>query len=261
MAAQQKTKKTIKKQFFEMVAPLTASKILLYGNSMEEMNGKMVMVDLTRSLRGKNLILKVRVKFENGKLVGELKSLELAGVYIRRMIRKGIDYVEDSFVVDCKDKNIIIKPFLITRNKVSRAVRKSLRDSTKEFLVSYVQSRDVKELFSEIMTNKIQKVLALKLKKIYPLALCEIRWFEVLGNPVGKIEERVVEEQKKITREKIEDGGQEKVVEEKGIKKETKAIEEKTEVKVGDNVEVKEEPKKEKKERKKKESQEVKKEE
>ena len=261
MAAQQKTKKTIKKQFFEMVAPLTASKILLYGNSMEEMNGKMVMVDLTRSLRGKNLILKVRVKFENGKLVGELKSLELAGVYIRRMIRKGIDYVEDSFVVDCKDKNIIIKPFLITRNKVSRAVRKSLRDSTKEFLVSYVQSRDVKELFSEIMTNKIQKVLALKLKKIYPLALCEIRWFEVLGNPVGKIEERVVEEQKKITREKIEDGGQEKVVEEinvedkKDVEKEVENIEEKTEEK--EVVEVK----KEKKERKKKDSEEVKKEE
>ena len=44
------------------------------------------------------------------------------------------------------------------------------------------------------MANKIQKQLALKLKKIYPLALCEIRVFEVVGD-LDKKEEKEVETQ------------------------------------------------------------------
>jgi ribosomal protein S3AE len=37
------------------------------------------------------------------------------------------------------------------------------------------------ELFSDIMVGKIQKELSLKLKKIYPLALCEIRILEIVN--------------------------------------------------------------------------------
>ena len=34
-------------------------------------------------------------------------------------------------------------------------------------------------MFEEILRNKIQKELSLKLKKIYPLSLCEIRVLKV----------------------------------------------------------------------------------
>ena len=65
------------------------------------------------------------------------EELDLAGSYIRRAMRKGSDYVEDSFIVDCKDAKIQVKPFLITRNKVSRAIRKELRNNAKKYLESY----------------------------------------------------------------------------------------------------------------------------
>ena len=99
------------------------------------------------------------------------------------MMRRGSDYVEDSFEVECKDAKAVVKPFMITRNRVSRAVRNALRIETKKYLEGYSKTRSAKEFFTEITTNKIQRDLSFKLKKIYPLALCEIRMFKLLEEP------------------------------------------------------------------------------
>ena len=99
--------------------------------------------------------------------------------FLKRMVRKGTNYVEDSFSAKCEDAQMRIKPILITRKKVPRAVRKALRNKAKEELTDYIKDKSSKELFEEIISNKIQKSLSLKLKKIYPLSLCEIRIFKV----------------------------------------------------------------------------------
>lgn len=177
-----KSKSNIKKKFFEVVAPLISSKISLYSASLEELEGKIVKLDLTRILRGKSFELKLKVKKEGGELVAEPISLWLSGSYIRRMIRNGIDYVEDSFVVECKDGKVVVKPFLITRHKVSREVRKNLRSAARKHLENFIKIRTTKELFSEIMSNRVQKEMSLELKKIYPLALCEVRVFEIVSS-------------------------------------------------------------------------------
>ncbi len=177
MVEQQTKKREAKKSFFEVKAPMTSTKISLYAASAQDLHGKVVVLDLTRSLRGKNLVLRMRVVADGESLTAEPVTLELVGSYIRRMVRKGTDYVEDSFVVPCKDAPAIIKPFMITRNKVSRAIRRELRNRAREHLTAHVTTRTTKELFTELISNKIQKELSLKLKKVYPLALCEIRFF------------------------------------------------------------------------------------
>jgi ribosomal protein S3AE len=173
------TKKNTKKSFYEVSAPLTATKISLYAASPEELEGKTVKIDLTKSLKGKSLELKMRVKKDKDSLFCDPESIELAGSYVRRMMRRGTDYCEDSFETECRDCFARIKPLMITRRRVSRAVLKSLRNEAKETISTYAKARTARELFSEIMANKLQKQLALRLKKIYPLALCEIRVFEI----------------------------------------------------------------------------------
>ena len=175
-----KSKKNVKKGFFEVSVPLTSTKISLYGESLEQLNGKVIRLDLTRSLKGKSLELKYKVSLDKDKLVGVPVSLSLFQSYIRRMMRKGVDYVEDSFVAECQDGKALVKVFLITRNRVSRAVRNALRNEAKKSLLVHLKSRTTGEVFSEITANKIQKEMSLKLKKIYPLALSEIRHFEAL---------------------------------------------------------------------------------
>jgi len=176
-----RAKKGAKKAFFEVKTPLTATKIQLYGSSIDELVGKIIRLDLTRSLKGKNFELRMKTIKSGEDLAAEPIKLWLIGSYIRRMMRLSIDYVEDSFDVELKDGKAKIKPFLITRNKVSRAVRKELRNSAKKFIGVYCKTRTSGEMFIDIMTNKLQKELFVKLKKIYPLSLCEIRIFELIA--------------------------------------------------------------------------------
>ncbi len=219
MAEIVKAKKGVKKGFFEVAVPLTAAKVHLYAGEISELVGRVVKLDLTRSLRGKSFELKLRVKKEGEQLVGEPISLELAGSYIRKMFRKGIDYVEDSFEAESRDAKIRVKPFLITRKRVSRAVRNSLRNTARKFLEGYIKTRDSKELFTEIMTNKLQKLLSLKLKKIYPLAMCELRVFEITGVLEKKVKKEeaveVKEEGLAVNEEKKEKKVRKKKEEEK----------------------------------------------
>src|SRR3989338_4629406 len=181
----QKIKKTTKKIFFEVDAPITATKIHLLSASPEELNGKTIKLDLTKNLRGKSLELKLRIKNNDGKLTAHPELLSLAVSYIRRVMRNGADYCEDSFRAETKDHTVTIKPLMLTRKRVSREILKTLRENAKKFLTGHLKTRSSYEIFSEIVTNKLQKDLSLKLKKTYPLALCEIRMFE-LGKPLSK---------------------------------------------------------------------------
>ncbi len=186
----QKPKRKIgaKKKFYEASLPLVSSKVHLYGYELEEFEGKTILLDMTKNLRGKNLILKAKLKNNDGKLEGELVSLQLITSYIRKVMRRGTDYVEDSFATECKDATIRIKPFLITRNSVSRAIRNNLRNATKKHIISHCTIRSAQEIFSEVISNKLQKEISLKLKQIYPLALCEIRMLEIESKSAPKLE-------------------------------------------------------------------------
>lgn len=126
----------------------------------------------------------LKIKIEGDKATTIPVQIQLMPQYLKRMVRKGTNYIEDSFSTNSKDTQIRIKPFLITRRKVSRAVRKALRNKAKEELINYAKDKTSETIFDDILKNKLQKELGLKLKKIYPLSLCEIR--------ILKIEKRIL---------------------------------------------------------------------
>jgi ribosomal protein S3AE len=173
-------KKSTKKSFFEVSAPFTSAKLHVFGNSQDDVVGRTIKLDLTRSLRGKSFELVLKIAKEGDKLVGKPVSLALAGSFIRRSMRSGTDYVEDSFITETKEGKVRVKPFMITRNRVSRSVLRGLRIASRKALEAAVRIKTPGEIFSDLMTNKLQKELSLKLKKIYPLAFCEIRVFEIV---------------------------------------------------------------------------------
>ncbi|MBU2053060.1 MAG: hypothetical protein V1788_02060 [Nanoarchaeota archaeon] len=168
-----------KKRFFDVDMPIIGKETQLMGYELKDLAGRFIQYDLTRVLRGKSMLIKLKVSVEGDKATSVPKEVKLMPYFLRRMMRKGTNYVEDSFSTECKDAQIRIKPFLITRRKVSRAVRKALREKAKEELISYVKNKPINELFDDIIKNKLQKPLSLKLKKVYPLSLCEIRVFKV----------------------------------------------------------------------------------
>ncbi len=168
-----------KKKFFDVEMPIIGKQTQMQAYELAELDNKFLKYDLTRMLKGKSMMLTLKVKIENGEAIASPKKIMLLPYFLRRMVRKGTNYVEDSFVTECQDTKIIIKPFLITRRKVSRAVRNVLRKKAKEELTNYVKDKTAEELFDEVLKNQIQRPLSQKLKKIYPLSLCEIRVLEV----------------------------------------------------------------------------------
>jgi ribosomal protein S3AE len=180
MAEQKTTKIIIKKKKFQSVEiPLINSRVELVGDSIEDLKDKTINLDLTRQLKGKSVEAIVKIKIENGKAVAYPNKIKLMPYFIKRMIRKRISYIEDSFETPSQESLIRVKPFLITRKKVSRAVRKALRNRCKNWIEDYIAERKDNEIFNEILSNKMQRTLSLVLKKTYPLSLCEIRILEI----------------------------------------------------------------------------------
>jgi ribosomal protein S3AE len=206
--AQKETKVLSKrKKFIKVDIPLINTGIELIGNSPEDIQGKTIKLDLTRQLKGKGVEAVVKIELEEGKAVAKPKKIKLMPYFIRRMIRKRISYVEDSFETPSQESMVLIKPFLITRKKVSKAVRKALRNRCQNWVKDYVAERSNDELFQEILGNRMQKPLSLHLKKTYPLSLCEIRVLDVKrkleASEIPKIKPKKKVE---VKEEKIEQG-------------------------------------------------------
>ncbi|VVB80475.1 Ribosomal S3Ae family protein [uncultured archaeon] len=167
----------IKKKFIDVEIPALGESMPVLG-AEETLAGRTIKLDLSRKLRGRGLEAVFTIMNKDGKLVAYPKSLILMRSYVQRMMRKRISYVEDSFTTTCKDVKITMKPFLITRKKVSRAIRNNLRRTAREFLLEYVKDKTYMDIAMAILSNDLQKEMHPKLKKVYPLSMCEIRVLE-----------------------------------------------------------------------------------
>lgn len=169
-----------KKKFFDVEIPIVNKTTQLQAYELKELEGKLITYDLTRILRGKSMLMQLKVKTTEEKTTSIPRQIKLLPYFLKRMMRKGTNYVEDSFSAKCKNTELKIKPFLITRRKVSRAVRKALREKAREEIIEYIKNKNSEDIFQEILKNQLQKSLSIKLKKIYPLSLCEIRILKVI---------------------------------------------------------------------------------
>ena len=168
-----------RKKFFEVDIPLIRKQTQLYAFDIKELEGRDIKYDLTRILKGKNILLRLKVSVEKDNAIAVPMEINLLSSLLQRVVRKGTDYVEDSFSAECKDARLRIKPLLVTRARVSRQIKKALREKAKEELMKAIKSEDSEKVFEDVLRGKIQKELSLKLKKIYPLSFCEIRILKV----------------------------------------------------------------------------------
>lgn len=164
-----------------MVKKLEEIKLELINFAVEVIarEGKTIKLDITKILRGKGCQAKFIIKKEQDKLVGKLISLVIYPSYVRRIIRGGTSIIEDSFDCKAKDTNFKIKPFIVTRKKVHRSIRNRLRNEAREEIIALCGDKTKEEIFKDILSSTLQKSLSKKLKKIYPLAFCDIRSIEV----------------------------------------------------------------------------------
>ncbi len=168
-----------KKKWTAVEVPLMKRSYEVLANTPEELIGKTIKLDLTRKLGGKSVELVLEITAQDNKLVAIPKKLTILSYYTRRVVKRGTSYVEDSFPAETKDAVVRVKPLLVTRRRVSRAIKKHLRDVAREWLLEKLKNTTIDKLFEELLAGKLQKELSLTLKKIYPLSFCDIRMLVV----------------------------------------------------------------------------------
>ena len=136
------------------------------------LNGRIMKVNLslvTSDSRKQNAELSFKIVNSDGKTANtELIGYKILTAYIKRVIRKGKEKVDDSFECQSKDKiKIQVKPFFITKNKTNNSIVTKVRMS--------IRTIEFEKLIREATTNNLQRNLKQELKKIYPLNLLELR--------------------------------------------------------------------------------------
>ncbi len=195
-----------KKKFIDIEVPMIKTSIEALGTK-ESLTNRTIKLDLSRKLRGKGLNVTFQIMNTDNDLIAIPKRMELLTSYVTKIVRKKVDYVEDSFKTTTKDGiNVEIKPLLITRKKVSRAVRRKLREVAKENILEFVKENTYLDIAQALFSSELQKTILPKLKKVYPLAFCDLRVFNT--KEIAKVDVSKVE----ISDEEDEDDGEDEKV-------------------------------------------------
>ena len=125
--------------------------------------------------QGYTLLFKI-TKCENDIAYADMIQYRLGQSHVRKLSRKGIKKIEDSFLVTTKDNvSFRVKPLLITRFKTQRSIGSALHHQIKEHLTDMFKTLESKDAFLSVIGNKVQMELKGLLKKTYPIAISEIR--------------------------------------------------------------------------------------
>lgn len=171
----EKIKKQAKKKFIAVEIPVLNREIELYGENIESFDKRHIKLNLANELHGKFLDLKLKVSADKNKAVANPIEAKILQSYMKKIVRKGTDYCEDSFKTECSNGKIKVQTFMVTRMRVTRKVLASLRKASKQYLIEYAKNKAFEDLILEILSNKLQRELNVKLKKVYPLNCCEIK--------------------------------------------------------------------------------------
>ncbi len=167
----------LKKKFSEIEVPLINEKVYILGEK-ENILKKTIKIDISKKLKGKSCEAVFSIREMDGKFVALPKRITVLKSYIIKLIRNKTSCIEDSFSTQSKDVILKVKPFLITRRKIPRSLRKELREKIKEILIENFKEMEFLEICENILNENIQKEIVTKIKKIYPPLAFEIREIE-----------------------------------------------------------------------------------
>jgi small subunit ribosomal protein S3Ae len=205
-----------KKKWIKIISPKEFGNVIL-GESLvlkaDQLVGKTIEVNLmsiTRDIKKQNVNVKfVIVDIVNNQAVTKLMAFKIVPSSIKRMIRRGKDRIDMSFLCKTKEGLLLrIKLLLITMNNTSNSVLSTLRKKAEFLITQHSVKTGYDELMEDIIFLKIQKELKRQLKSIYPLKTVEVKNIQVQKKDdlFSKVKKKVlkeinVENENKVTEE------------------------------------------------------------
>ena len=142
-----------KKIWYQIVAPNIMNNEPLGETNVydkEQIPGKTLRLNLstiTNNMKRQNLdvTFKVTTVVEN-KAITTITGTALTSSFLKRLVRRGRDKIDDSFTVKTKDQKVIrIKPFITTMNRTSKSVNSKIRLEARKLLAAQVKNKGYEE--------------------------------------------------------------------------------------------------------------------
>jgi len=190
-----------KKRWYPIVAPKIFGSAVLGETPILEaefLKGRCVIANLgilMRDSKKQNVNMTFEVMgIAEGKAITQMKRIVIIPSSIKRLVRRGQERIDDSFLVTTKDGlSVRLKPFFLTKNQCSNLICTSLRMKARELFEAYAKETTFDNLVQDILSKKMIREAKAVLDKIFPLKVCELRVVErVLDNSVVQKQEGVV---------------------------------------------------------------------
>lgn len=203
--------KTKKKRWFQILAsPIFNSKLIGETLAYEPKDiigrtASVSMMNLTGDVKRQNINVTFEVfDVKDEKALTQIKKFEMTPSSVRRLVRKGKDKIDMSFVCETADKKYVrIKPIFFTIKSTGGTQLALLRKTVENSIAYAVGKMNYEDLIRDILQYKLQRDVKSKLNKIYPIKTFEIRVLELLKGV--KIKPKKVEELVEPVREEIEE--------------------------------------------------------
>ena len=189
------------KAWYPIYAPAFLNEVFMgesHVYAKNELEGKTLKLSLfavTNDMKKQNMDASFKiVSVVEGKAQTRITGIYLTQSYIKRLVRRGRNKIDDSFLVKTKDRKLLrVKPLMVTNNKANKSITSRIRVTARAIIAKIASMSDHEQFFNDIISIKLQKELREKLSKIYPLRFLEIRQAVVLKDDVS-IDEPVPEE-------------------------------------------------------------------
>ncbi len=146
----------------------------VYVNEPDEALGRRLSINLmalTKDPKKQLFNVEFKIKeIKDNNAITELTDYRIQAAQLKRILKKGRNKVEDSFVYAMKEnQKIVIKPILLTKSLVYKTILQEIRRATRKFLFEYTNKNTFPQIMRDIISGKLQKDLRENAKKIYPV--------------------------------------------------------------------------------------------
>lgn len=188
-----------KKSWLSIYSPESMGHLFLGESNVyekEELMGKTLNLNLatiTNDMKKQNINVTFKVVgVAENKGQAQLVNYVLVSSYIKRLVRRSREKIEDSFLAKTKDGKVVrVKPIAITNADTFNSIITKIRLGMKALIKTALKERTYDEFVNDLISLKFQKEMKDKLNKIYPLKYIDIRQISL-------------EEKGKVTDENIE---------------------------------------------------------
>ncbi|MFH1972398.1 MAG: hypothetical protein ABIJ18_02870 [archaeon] len=179
-----------KKRWYSIQAPKVLNNVIVGETPAADpalLEGRIITINLhtvTRNIKKQNTEVKFKIKeIKGNECLTDFIGYEIVSAYVKRLVKRSKCRVDDSFIAETKDnKQVRIKPLVLTRDKAQKGILSALRKSSKEYLTKKLKEMDYNEFLSKLMLGEIQKEMKGELKKVYPLSIAEVRALRLIVN-------------------------------------------------------------------------------